>query len=570
MSAHPGHQAGPSKVISASASASRHGATRSGAAPLNAGRVTTGPSRTGAPDDGRPIKGGPRAGPAPVVKSGGKPSPSVTAKPGAKSNGTKPLNLRRFVPEPSRAKPPAAGPTSAIGRPAAGSTTRGRDPTSRPIAEPACTQPPTTQPSAKVGTAGIPSSTKPLEPTRVSCTYAKCGKHFPSKRDMDIHKITEHEYCERCDEDFPDEERLLLHKITSVKHIVCPVCGLEFHSSGGRDVHIRQNHRAEQTIKCRGCTITFKSASALMQHIESNGCRRIPRERLLQQQETRSMIAEILDGDRPIRPEDIDNDDGGVMLDGTPLKSPVSPKRSPKNKTPDARSPTSTSPSPSAGMAAMDSLCPRHQPQKQQGMPSSPLSMAEKSMATAMSRLSLNEADADASDSALVPLPTATELEHDQTMQWSLFGKPVASAGEILQMITPGWDSSKFLNMCRTRYVCHCRVSYKRVEDFETHIIEEMRDKKPLGCPRCFRNFKRSSDLVAHMETGSNRCSVASGSAYHQVLDQLTGGVVRVAGTLQDGTIKYEAGNVEPLYEPDDETTLAGIDTSYTFRNPVW
>lgn len=57
---------------------------------------------------------------------------------------------------------------------------------------------------------------------------------------MDIHKITEHEYCERCDEDFPDEERLLLHKIISVKHIVCPVCGLEFRSSGGRDVHIRQ------------------------------------------------------------------------------------------------------------------------------------------------------------------------------------------------------------------------------------------------------------------------------------------------------------------------------------------
>ncbi|RAH87676.1 C2H2 finger domain protein, partial [Aspergillus japonicus CBS 114.51] len=363
-------------------------------------------------------------------------------------------------------------------------------------------------------------------PTRVSCTYAKCGKHFPSKRDMDIHKITEHEYCERCDEDFPDEERLLLHKITSVKHIVCPVCGLEFRSSGGRDVHIRQNHRAEQTIKCRGCTTTFKSASALMQHIESNGCRRIPRERLLQQQETRLMIAEILDGDRPIRPEDIDNDDGGVMLDGTPLKSP--------------------------------------------GIPSSPSNMTEKSMATAMSRLSLNEADADASDRALVPLPTATELEQDQTMEWSLFGKPVASAGEILQKITPGWDSSKFLNMCRTRYVCHCRVSYKRVEDFETHIIEEMRDKKPLGCPRCFRNFKRSSDLVAHMETGSTRCSVASGSAYHQVLDQLTGGVVRVAGTLQDGTIRYEAGNVEPLYEPDNETTLAGIDTSYTFKSPVW
>ncbi|PYH41594.1 putative C2H2 finger domain protein [Aspergillus saccharolyticus JOP 1030-1] len=277
---------------------------------------------------------------------------------------------------------------------------------------------------------------------------------------MNIHKIQEHDYCQRCDEDFPDEERLLLHKITSVRHIVCPVCGVEFRSTGGRDVHIRQNHRADQSIKCRGCPLTFKTASGLMQHVESNGCRRISQSRLIQQQQTRLMIAEVLDGDRHIHLEDLDDNDGGVMLDGTPLKSP------------------------------------------------------------------------------------------------------------ILRKVTPGWDPSEFLNMTRTRYVCQCRVSYRRVEDFEEHVIEEMRNKKPLRCPSCFRNFKCSADLVAHMEAGSSGCSVAAGSAYGQVLDQLTGGVVRVAGQLHDGSIKYEAGNVEPLYEADTEPTLMGVDVSYA--NIMW
>jgi hypothetical protein len=33
---------------------------------------------------------------------------------------------------------------------------------------------------------------------------------------------------------------MLVHKIKSKEHIVCPICGIEYRSEGGRDAHIRQ------------------------------------------------------------------------------------------------------------------------------------------------------------------------------------------------------------------------------------------------------------------------------------------------------------------------------------------
>ncbi|RAL14874.1 putative C2H2 finger domain protein [Aspergillus homomorphus CBS 101889] len=504
--------------------AGRGGAGRPGAGTANAGRINTGSSRGGATNASRMNPDNCHIG------------LSGAAQPGEKYNGAKPINTSR----------PGAGPSTAD------PLDRGRHPNNRSVTQPSFKQPPFASPSSKVET---PIKSTDTGPVRLPCTYPKCEKYFTTKRDMSTHKLLEHEYCDRCDEDYADEERLLLHKIISPKHIVCPVCGVDFRSTGGRDVHIRQNHRAEQSIDCRGCTKTFKSASALMGHIEENGCRRIPRARLLQQQETRLMIAEILDGDRPIHPDDIDDNDGGVMLDGTPVKSPVSP-RSPK-----ANAQKSPMPSPNAQKVKSSPLS-----QQVPGSPSTCHShTTEESMVTATSRMPVTDADDE-----IVPHRTAIELEKDKSLEWDLFGRPDATAGDILRRIDPDWDASKFLNMAGSRFVCHCRVSYRLQEDFEAHMLEKVRDKKPLGCPYCFRNFKRSADLVSHIESGSNRCSMSSGALHSQVVDQLTGGVVRVAGRLPDGTIKYEAGNVEPLYEPDHETTLVGVDSSYRMANVEW
>lgn len=59
---------------------------------------------------------------------------------------------------------------------------------------------------------------------------------------MKGHKASypEHDYCLKCDIDFKNEDHLLIHKIKDSKHIVCPICGIDFGSEGGRDRHIRQ------------------------------------------------------------------------------------------------------------------------------------------------------------------------------------------------------------------------------------------------------------------------------------------------------------------------------------------
>jgi DNA-directed RNA polymerase subunit RPC12/RpoP len=70
------------------------------------------------------------------------------------------------------------------------------------------------------------------------CTYAGCNLSFDDADARTAHKDLEHDYCMRCNVDFPNHEALLKHKIESVRHIVCPICGMEFGGVAGRDQHV--------------------------------------------------------------------------------------------------------------------------------------------------------------------------------------------------------------------------------------------------------------------------------------------------------------------------------------------
>ena len=78
--------------------------------------------------------------------------------------------------------------------------------------------------------------------SRVKCTYADCMKTFPTEKDMRRHKINapEHEYCNRCNTDCEDFKHLLRHKAISRRHIACAICGEDFRSAGGREIHVQQ------------------------------------------------------------------------------------------------------------------------------------------------------------------------------------------------------------------------------------------------------------------------------------------------------------------------------------------
>jgi hypothetical protein len=48
---------------------------------------------------------------------------------------------------------------------------------------------------------------------------------------------------------------------------------------------------------------------------------------------------------------------------------------------------------------------------------------------------------------------------------------------------------------------------------------------------------------------------MSGGNYFGQLMDELTGGVIQVAGYNADGTVKYEAGELEL-----QETTTVGVD----------
>ena len=70
------------------------------------------------------------------------------------------------------------------------------------------------------------------------CPYEDCRLGFVTLKAIRRHKAEKHDYCKKCDKDFKDAQDYLDHKIESSEHITCPVCGEDFRSNGGRDVHI--------------------------------------------------------------------------------------------------------------------------------------------------------------------------------------------------------------------------------------------------------------------------------------------------------------------------------------------
>ena len=105
---------------------------------------------------------------------------------------------------------------------------------------------PPLQPAAKIRTGDAAAWTKRddiPELMKMSrdypCPYEDCRLGFDTLKAIRRHKVEKHEYCKKYDKDFKDSQAYLDHKIESSEHITCPVCGEDFRSNGGRDVHIR-------------------------------------------------------------------------------------------------------------------------------------------------------------------------------------------------------------------------------------------------------------------------------------------------------------------------------------------
>ncbi|KAF7596714.1 hypothetical protein BBP40_000142 [Aspergillus hancockii] len=378
-------------------------------------------------------------------------------------------------------------------------------------------------------------------PTKVRCTYPTCKLFFKSEEEMKKHKSSseEHEYCTRCDEDCEDEERLLIHKIRSERHIICPICGIEFNSEGGRDAHIRQNHRAAQSLPCHGCKVKFKSASGLMNHIERNKCPRISRIRLIQEQSKKFMIKEALnDGmglSLPIIPNqaeqndpDHEDIDGGVKFNISEAQ-----KREINNREAIANQPNPGQGDPTASVSAMLAL--KHWPslgdKAQTGKSVAPSDLM------GFSEMSISEIDG--KENVIWKGKGAVRSVIESTVPPRPFGVGVPDAGETLRILDNSWDPTRFFNSLTGE--CECSLESKQ-------------------CPRCLRLFKTTTALIAHFESASTRCDISDASRYGQIVDELTGGIIQATGYNEDGTVKYESGKLELA-----QTTTVGKD----LRQPI-
>lgn len=149
------------------------------------------------------------------------------------------------------------------------------------------------------------------------------------------------------------------------------------------------------------------------------------------------------------------------------------------------------------------------------------------------------------------------------------FGVGVPAAGETIRAFNPKWDANKFFNPFSSQYVCTCGKEFADIAGFEEHLLQKAQMNQRvryvagsralpssvsliLGlntnycrCPGCQRIFNSMSALVAHCETGSRRCDINTSDLFGQIMDEMTGGVVQVAGYHEDGSLKYEAGELE-------------------------
>lgn len=375
-------------------------------------------------------------------------------------------------------------------------------------------------------------------PSMVRCTYSDCPEVFASVREMKAHKIRdpEHDYCRRCDLDFEDEERLLLHKLkmNTIEqrddHIACPICGIDFKSDGGRAFHIRQvkpffdvyncvldfrcrprrqthttddffiifqNHRADQDLVCCGCQEHFKTASALVRHIEFDECLRIDGNRLVQEQAKKILIKQALKAGEgapmPIIPEDVDDNDdieGGVKLNMHYLENQEATQNQPKwhahgsstlhatidkhSQKPGSKAKgTTVRKSISGDLMGFAELSLNSGDDDKE----SPSSAKEKSKARVSSSTSQGSAgDEDEEKSKAQAKPKL----YKSNGQFGLHG--ILDAGRMLRMLNGSWDATAFFNSFRGTYDCTCGKSFLSMNEFQEHVLGKTRAKKDTEC----------------------------------------------------------------------------------------
>ncbi|KAK2753155.1 hypothetical protein FQN54_007981 [Arachnomyces sp. PD_36] len=399
------------------------------------------------------------------------------------------------------------------------------------------------------------TSSKTAPDTRVACTFDDCSFYFKSVEQMKKHKSRspEHEYCVKCDEDFQSEESHLIHKIKSTKHVTCPMCGEDFKSEGGRDMHIRQLHRADQDITCVGCAAKFVRAAALMAHIENNQCETISSDAYIQERAKKAVlkeaVAKVLNSDNPLPAppklgSEVSSVDGGVPVDPLSL---LDDDDGHTERGRSSRGPHSTSRSAISNMASR-----KHWPTLGSER-STAKDEAEEDVGDdlmAFSTLSVDEENVRPGPSTYGQSASTSHRGGWETGTTTESGIPTNFGLDRDDGAMPSprpnnkWDPNRFFDSFLGVYTCICENKYTTLADFEAHMGSGIHSQGRIRCPACQKIFKTIAAVVAHCESATVKCRINQSSNFDSIIQDISGGVVEASGHHIDGTVRYAAGQI--------------------------
>ncbi|KAJ5178405.1 uncharacterized protein N7500_001104 [Penicillium coprophilum] len=408
----------------------------------------------------------------------------------------------------------------------------------------------------------------------VPCTFQSCRMSFKSVSEMQHHKVNadRHSYCMKCDLDFQSQQTLHLHKIMSDRHFACPECCLELRSEAGLEVHMRNNHHEGREVACMGCGCKYKSASAVIKHIEDKECPVLSLPDKAREggscdlHGTASVLTIGRDSPGPqSSPSETSSDDhdtdGGVLLD---ISTPRMEGKRPVRDSSDATIPHNDWPELGASMTPVKEKAASTTTESPGGI------LIDDVFGTSMHHDSPFPSPRGAIEQSGEAGPSRSNPA-SQAAGPSGYARPLRSRATAHRKIQ-GVDPESFWNAEKGRYYCNCGSSFLFVATFEYHLT--MEDETINDCPRCFRRFKTLAALVAHMEARYSKCAFrVTAGQIEQELSEVTRGFAHIPRMIGDemepGELAFDVSS-QPEYNPPRSLNegIASLSAGEVSSNP--
>ncbi|RDA93016.1 hypothetical protein CP533_0720 [Ophiocordyceps camponoti-saundersi (nom. inval.)] len=385
-------------------------------------------------------------------------------------------------------------------------------------------------------------------------------------------------HCRPCNMAFYSWEALQQHKqemraAGRPSHIHCKHCGRDFKTVVSEIRHIHLMHPQDQKLVCRACGMgPFSRASGLIDHIEKGQCTKLSIDAIEQKREKKSEFArclQLVSGspealmDGPLiaglaamtvkqQEQNLDK----PLIAGLADKAPQYPHQ---RKQQDA----------SLATDLTDKLVAKQQPQyphqrKQQdaplvtGLTDKPVAEQKQQDAPLVAdKLVVEQRQPKAPH---IPGPVDKPVVKQQLPSASTSAtQPTSGTGQQPAQVFesmdrdhpdhPSFNSRRYYNTYAQAYVCpklSCNKVFNKAGGLMAHLRSNAHAVKKYHCPYCNRRFPTMTAIVSHAEQSSARCHIRESDNYEAFMDHLTGGVIDVGMERhEDGTVKYDMGNVE-------------------------